>query len=192
MKKTILILIMLLTLLMSLFAWKELDFTTNSHNIIGHISGVFELSVSNFYYAGANGGKGLNLDINDEMNNNRFLIAPTQLPKSVPGLLIGTFSLISSSPEYKLTISHDKLANDLNSSIKYDYELCAYYSVLKDSTVITHQTYCVSDESAVINFNDINGILMLQNAGLYFRLCTEVVDEGTYTSLITLVLESLQ
>ena len=81
---------------------------------------------------------------------------------------------------------------DNNASIKYDYELCAYYSVLKGSSVVASEVYCVANENAVINFNEIHGVLMLQNAGLYFRLCTEVVDTGTYTSTITLLLESLQ
>ena len=191
MKKVILIFILLLVL-SPLFAWKELDYASTHNTIIGHISGILELTVSNFYYASANSGKGLNLNINDDTNNHRFLIAPTHTPKSVPGLLIGNFSLISSSSDYQLTLSHDKLTNDNNSSIKYDYELCAYYSVLKGSNVVANEVYCVANENAVISFDEIHGILMLQDAGLYFRLCTEVVDAGTYTSTITLLLESLQ
>ena len=82
MKKVILIIVLLLVL-SPLFAWKELDFASANHTIIGYINGVLELSVSNFYYASANEGKGLSLNINDDANNHRFLIAPTHTPKSV-------------------------------------------------------------------------------------------------------------
>ena len=191
MKKMLLILLIIVALT-PLFAWKELDFLTTNTRILAHISDVFEMEVTNFYYAGANDGKGLNLNINDEANNFRYLISPTQTPKTIPGLLIANFSLISSSPDYQLTISHDKLTNDDNASIKYDYELCTVYSVLKGSSMVERTEYCVANENAILRFNEIQGVLMLQNAGLYLRLCTEVIDSGTYHSTVTLVLESLQ
>lgn len=192
MKKVFVVLIVLFVAF-SLFAWKELDFASTHEDIIAHIDGVLELDLSGFYYSSINEGKGLNLNINDETNNFRYLIAPTQTSKSVPGLLIANFSLISSSSDYQLTINHDKLVNDDNHSIVYDYELCTIYSVLKDSTMIQHTIYCTSSpDRAVLSFNEVHGILMLQDAGLYFRLCTEVQDAGLYHSTITLVLESLQ
>ena len=193
MKKITIILIILLTVSVSLFAWKELDFASTSQGVIAHINGVFELEVSEFYYANDNEGKGINLNINDENNNFRYLIAPSSTPKSIPGLLIANFSLISSSSDYKLTISHDKLTNKSNHSIKYDYELSTVYSVLKGTSMVERTVYCLSEpESSVLNFNELHGVLMLQNAGLYLRLCNEVVDSGEYESTITLVLESLQ
>lgn len=193
MKKIIAILIILLTVSISVFAWKELDFASTNQGLIAYINGVFELDVTEFYYAGSNDGKGLNLNINDESNNFRYLIAPTQTPKSVPGLLIANFSLISSSSDYKLTITHDKLTHKTNNNIKYDYELCAIYSVLMGNSMVERTVYCLAEpESAVLNFNEFHGVLMLQNAGLYLRLCTEVTDSGSYESTITLVLESLE
>ena len=191
MKKILLILLMIVVLA-PLFAWRELDFLKTNTSILAHINDVFEMEVTSFYYAGMNGGKGLNLNINDEANNFRYLISPTQTPKTVPGLLIANFSLISSSPDYQLTISHDKLTNDDNSSIKYDYELCTVYSVLKGSSMVERAEYCLANENAILSFNEVQGVLMLQNAGLYLRLCTEVIDGGTYHSTVTLVLESLQ
>ena len=190
--KKILVIILMVLVLTPLFAWKEFDFLTTNTSILAHINGVFEMTVSSFYYAGSNDGKGLNLNINDETNNFRYLISPTQTPKSVPGLLIANYSLISSSSDYQLTISHDKLINDDNASIKYDYELCTVYSVLKGTSMVEKTEYCLANENAVLRFNEIQGILMLQNAGLYLRLCTEVIDSGTYHSTVTLVLESLQ
>ena len=190
--KKILVIILMVFVLTPLFAWKELDFLRQNTSILAHINGVFEMEVTSFYYAGMNGGKGLNLNINDENNNFRYLISPTQIPKSVPGLLIANFSLISSSSDYQLTLSHDKLTNDDNSSIKYDYELCTIYSVLKGTSMVEKTEYCLANEDAVLRFNEIQGVLMLQNAGLYLRLCTEVIDSGTYHSTVTLVLESLQ
>ena len=184
---------MILFMSFSLFALKELDFASTSQSIIAHIEGVLELDLSGFYYSGMNEGKGLNLNINDDTNNFRYLIAPTQTPKSVPGLLIANFSLISSSSNYQLTITHDELVNNDNNSIRYDYELCTIYTVLKDASMVERTVYCVSSpDSSVLSFNDIQGILMLQNAGLYFRLCTEVQNAGLYHSTVTLLLESLQ
>ena len=191
MKKALIIMIVLFTAF-SLFAWRELDYASTHQEIIAHINEVLELDLTGFYYAGINEGKGLNLDINDDTNNFRYLIAPTQTPRTVPGLLIANFSLISSSSNYRLTINHDKLINDDDHSIMYDYELCTIYSVLKGSSMIQHVVYCTSNpDSAVLSFDEINGILMLQDAGLYFRLCTEVQDAGLYHSVVTLVLESL-
>lgn len=192
MKKVLTILIILFTTF-SLFAWKELNYAANNQEIVAHISEVLELDLTGFYYAGINEGKGLNLNINDDTNNFRYLISPTHEPKSVPGLLIANFSLISSSSNYRLTISHDKLVNDDDYSIVYDYELCTVYSVLKNTSMIEHVVYCTANpDSCVLSFDEINGILMLQDAGLYFRLCTEVQDAGLYHSTVTLVLESLQ
>ena len=191
--KKFLIVLLMLTLSFSLFAWKELDFAANSLEIIGHINGVLELDLTGFYYTNINEGKGLNLNINDDTNNFRYLIAPTQTPQSIPGLLIANFSLISSSSDYQLTISHNNLINDNNSSIQYDYELCTIYSVLRGNSMVERTVYCNSNpDCSVLSFNDVTGILMLQDAGLYFRLCTEVQDAGTYHSTITLFLESLQ
>ena len=192
MKKALVTLIILFTAF-SLFAWRELNYAASNQEIVAHINEVFELDLSSFYYTSLNEGKGLNLNINDETNNFRYLIAPTQTPKSVPGLLIANFSLISSSSEYRLTITHDKLVNTTNHNLVYDYELCTIYSVLKGSSMIQNTVYCTSNpDSSILNFNEIQGILMLQNAGLYFRLCTEVQDAGLYNSTVTLVLESLQ
>ena len=191
--KKILAFILLLIIPVSLFAWKELDFAASSQNIIAYINGVLELDVSPFQYAGMNEGKGINLNINDDTNNFRYLIAPTQAPESVPGLLIGTYSLISSSSDYRLTISHDPMVNTSDNQIFYDYELCTVYSVQIGSSMTERTVYAESSpDSIVINFNETHGILMLQNAGLYMRLCTEVTDGGTYSSDITLQLESLQ
>ena len=192
MKKLVITLIVLFTAF-SLFAWRELNYAASNQEIVAHINEVFELDLTDFYYTSINEGKGLNLNINDDTNNFRYLIAPTQTPKSVPGLLIANFSLISSSSDYKLTITHDKLVNITNHNLVYDYELCTIYSVLRDSTMVQHTVYCTSNpDNSVLNFNEVHGILMLQNAGLYFRLCTEVQDAGLYNSTVTLVLESLQ
>ena len=192
MKKALMILL-LLFISFSLFAWKELDFAASSQSILAYINGVFELEVTEFYYTGSNNGKGLNLNINDDTNNFRYLLSPTQAPKTVPGLLVANFSLISSSSNYRLTIAHDKLKNDGDASIKYDYELCTIYSVQVGNTMVKRTVYSLAQpESAVLDFNENQGILMLQNAGLYMRLCTEITDGGTYSSVITLQLESLQ
>lgn len=190
--KKILALIFILLISFSLFAWKELDNLRTNQSILAYINGVLELEISPFNYANLNGGKGINLNINDDTNNFRYLIAPTQTPNSVPGLLVGSYSLISSSSDYKLTITHDKLVKTTDSSIQYDYELCTIYSVLIGSTMVERTAYSTATPHSIeINFNETHGILMLQNAGLYFRLSTEVHDSGQYQSTVTLILESL-
>ena len=190
--KKLLIIFVILTLSFSLFAWKELDFAARNQDVVAYINEVLELDITGFYYSGINEGRGLNLNINDDANNFRYLISPTQTSKSIPGLLIANFSLMSSSSDYRLTLSHNKLINSTDNSIVYDYELCVIYSVLKGSTMVERTVYCTSNpDNCVLNFNEIHGIIMLQNAGLYFRLCTEVQDAGTYNSTITLLLESL-
>lgn len=190
--KKIIAFIILLIIPFSLFAWKELDFAASTQSIVAYINGVLELDISPFYYACMNEGKGINLNINDDTNNFRYLIAPTQSPESVPGLLIGTYSLISSSSDYRLTISHEAMLNTANNSIFYDYELCTIYSVQIGLTLAERTAYAESlPDSIVINFNETHGILMLQNAGLYFRLCTEVLEPGSYRSVVTFLLESL-
>ena len=191
--KKILFVLILLMISSSLFAWKELDYASSNQSIIAHINGILDLEVTDFYYTSSNDGKGINLNINDENNNFRYLLAPTNIPQSVPGLLIANFSLISSSSNYQLTLSHSKLVNNNDNTIKYDYELCTIYSVQKGNQTIERTAYCVaSPDSMVLNFNEIHGILMLQNAGLYLRLCEEITDPGEYSSTITLFLESLE
>ena len=190
--KKILALIFILLIPFSLFAWNELDNLRTNQSILAYINGVLELEISPFNYANLNGGKGINLNINDDTNNFRYLIAPTQTPNSVPGLLVGSYSLISSSSDYKLTITHDKLVKTTDPSLQYDYELCTIYSVQIGSNMVERTSYSLaSPHSIEINFNETHGILMLQNAGLYFRLSTEVHDSGLYQSTVTLILESL-
>ena len=190
--KKILVLIMILLIPFSVCAWKELDFLASSQRIVAYVNGVLELEISPFTYATINEGRGINLNINDDTNNFRYLIAPTQAPESVPGLQIGSFSLISSSSDYRLTITHDGMVNTTDNSIVYDYELCTIYSVQIGSSMVERTAYAESSpDSIVLNFNETHGILMLQNAGLYFRLSTEVQEPGSYRSVVTFVLESL-
>ena len=190
--KKIIALIIIISISFSLFAWKELDFLKTKQSILAYINGVLELDISAFTYANLNGNKGINLNINDDTNNFRFLIAPTQTPMTIPGLRIGSYSLISSSSDYRLTISHDKLVKTTDYSIQYDYELCTIYSVQIGSSMVEHTVYATAvPYNIVINFDETHGILMLQDAGLYFRLCTEVHDAGQYESTVSFVLESL-
>ena len=196
MKRLVVIIAILIILIPTTFAattWKEYTNLSSSQNIVGYVDNVLELNVSPFIYDGANNSRGLNLDVNADTNY-KYQIAPTTVPKSVPGLLIGTFSILSSSSNYKLTITPEKLKKEGDNNTTFDYEICAYYSLQVGKTSVTsHEVYCDSTEPAVINFAEENGnrVLVLQNAGLYFRLISEVNSRGDYSATITFTLESL-
>lgn len=197
MKRLVVIIAFLTILILSTYAattWKEYTDLSSSQSIVGYVDNVLELTVSPFMYDGANNSRGLNLDVNADTNY-KYQIAPTTVPRSVPGLLIGTFSILSSSSNYKLTITPEKLKKDGNPNITFDYEICAYYTLQIGKTSVTsHEVYCDSTEPAVINFAEENGnrVLVLQNAGLYFRLLREVNVTGDYSADIEFKLESLQ
>lgn len=185
------------------------DKKTVEQKISGYIDDITFLSISNFAYDNINEGKGINLNYTDESNTvNRYLITPTSEILTLPGLPIGTFSLIATFTENqsggRLTITHDKLVNSSDPSVEYDYELGIKYSLNNGNTILdVPAKMCLSrnstitsisgQKSVVINLPGENGIVSIQDAGIYFRLTKDSIVSvtGQYFSTVTFNLEAI-
>ncbi len=172
--------------MLSIFCATKLD--TVEQLVSGYIGRNVELTIGDFLYSTSNGGRGINLDINNDSNNIRYQISPTQVPCSKVGLLVGRFSLISSTSDITLTISHTKLNNGQNGNV--DYELAVDYVVKNDGNTSDMYAYSTSTSPIVFDFSSGDGVIIIENAGIYFRLCTEVTTNGDYTSAVTFSLET--
>lgn len=131
---------------------------------------------------------GINLDVNDNGNMNRYLIAPSASHEL--GLRIGTVDLEATNRNYKLRIYHEPLILvGSNPAVAIDYELSISYS-LNGGEAST--AYCLSaisnppDKLINVSLRSTGGVILIQNAGLYFRLKdpSEVRTAGQYQSVI--------
>ncbi len=182
-------LILIFSVLSSVFGVRT---DTRNQIVSGYIGTNVKCTIEEFLYENSNDGKGINLDINDENNNYRYLIAPTAVALSKPGLLVGNFSIISSTPDIRLIISPGKLINGSDSSIQYDYELAVSYILESNSTQTSQTQICKSGSSLTIDFRNAGGVVIANDAGIYFRLCSEITAEGLYASTISFQLEAVQ
>ncbi len=129
---------------------------------------------------------GINLDINDSGNRNKFLIAPS--PGEL-GLRIGHFTFIAQAgTSGTITISHTalKTAND----VTLDYELGVSYTI--GSTPVTSfcnssSNYGADGKKVDINLADWVNAVYIKDGGLHFRLITPPETQGDYTSTITVI-----
>ena len=192
MRKTVVILLVLL-LSLPLFSLTKRD---SKQDIYGFIAEFVDIQVSDFLYQSSNGNKGIDFNIERETNY-RYLIAPTVTPLSVTGLKVGTFSVLASHPGYTLVVTHDKLTQAADPSVKYDYELGVSYSI----GGTTYTRICLatndpanadSDHKISISLRSGDSVVMIQDAGIYFRMTNgEVVNSvGNYTSTVTFTLEA--
>ncbi|MBO7366260.1 MAG: hypothetical protein J6U28_06140 [Bacteroidales bacterium] len=195
MRRLLLILLILLIPLCFLTAVAELEF--NELVVAGYIGEYLEWGVSGFTYENSNSGKGLNLDINDNENNIRYQIAPTQVPKTSPGLLIGNFYFFSSIPTYSLRISPGYLTKTGAPSVTIPYEISVHFlGDFNAEDVDLERRYgnliAASGEyiDIVWSTGSNAGAVIVQNAGIYFRLSEEVTERGLYTSTIIFELRS--
>ena len=131
---------------------------------------------------------GINLDISDSGNMNRYLIAPSVSHEL--GLRIGTIDLEATNRNYKLRIYHEPLILvGSNPAVTIDYELSISYSVNGGET---STAYCLSattnpaDNLINVSLRSGGGVVLIQNAGLYFRLKdpSQVRTAGQYQSVI--------
>ena len=183
----------------------ELEY--QSQVIAGYIGEYLEWNVSAFKYANAGIGNysGINLDINDPSNNLRFQIAPTQIPLSTPGLLVGSFNFFSSDPHYHLVIKPYNLVNDSDSTIDVEYELFvrifgdfqgsdeSSYGLMNTLSSNDGSNNITIDWSQAVLGNANYGAVMVQNSGIYFRLSRELTPQetGTYSARILFSLETI-
>ena len=165
--------------------------------IIGHVDVETGLYIENdkSVYDPDDTGNGIDLDMNDSGNRYKFIIAPTDIPKTELGLRIGKFSFISGSGTTgAITITHTKLKTVSNYSqyAELEYELGVAYSL---NTISGNETsaedikqFCLSTESVVIPIPGWTTAVYIKDGGLHFRLCQDdpVVEYGVYESTVTI------
>ncbi len=200
MRKAALVIFMIMILSVPLFAVAPLE--KQAQNIAGFIGQHLDWGVSAFAYEEANSGKGLDLDINAPENSIRFQIAPTQIPKTSPGLKIGYFWFYSSLPNYSLIITPGYLVKDPDPNyngpaVNIRYELAVRF--LGDFNQEDEELdrrfgnlVAASGESIVISWSQGSngGAVLVSDAGMYFRLSEEVSVPGKYSSTIQFTLVS--
>lgn len=113
---------------------------------------------------------------------------------SVSGLRVGSYSLITNSSSFTLTVSHDKLENG---GAMADYRLYLYYPKTAGSSEFVS---CRADETVSFTSADAiplqgNEIYQFIDQSIYVSMeetaaTLAALPSGTYTSTITLLLTS--
>lgn len=133
--------------------------------------------------------RGINLDTDSSTNpsNDRDLITPYQ-SSIVMGKKIGAFNFKASHHGYTLTVTHEKLSSQSGAS--YDYELGISFK-LNDKTF---EQACSSSSSVSFDFSEAkygnDGVLIVNDGGIYFRLIDTVTQPGQYSSTVTFIVEA--
>lgn len=137
-----------------------------------------DTKINNVYY------RGINLDTGDSnTSNDKYLIMPSNT--LVMGKRIGAFNMKASHHGYTLKITHEKLVKQNGTS--YDYQLGVSFMVNSQK----FENACDSTETLTIDFSNYgNGVLLVEDAGIYFRLIDTVSDAGQYTSTVTFIVEA--
>ena len=190
------------------------DSYRRAQQIAGFVDDISFLYISSYAYDSitGNGFVGINLDYTDTSNDIRGIIAPTTgAPFTIPGIVIGNFTVLSTFiesshqtppvvPAVSLTITHEKLKHTTDQNAQLEYELSVSYSINGG----TSQTkYCLSTASTDTNHNKIvinltsgisgnTNMVSIQNANIYFRFADveqELSVIGQYESRITFTLE---
>ncbi|MBR4121244.1 MAG: hypothetical protein IKT95_05765 [Spirochaetales bacterium] len=143
-------------------------------------------------------GRGINLDVMDASNALRYQIAPSSQALSIAGAKIGSFSVISSTANRVLTITHTPLILTNNSTVTVDWELAVSWDLNGN-----HQTgfclsslegYSTSGREIVINLNGAGSdTVRIHDALMYFRLSSSdsVTESGDYYADVLFWVESL-
>lgn len=209
MKKIVLLLFLAVFSITAVFGALS-DPYRRAQQIAGFVDDISFLYISSYAYDSitGNGFVGINLDYTDTSNDIRGIIAPTTgAPFSIPGIVIGNFTILSTFiesshqnppviPTVKLTIEHEKLKHTTDASAQLEYELSVSYSI---NSGATQTKYCLSTSSTDTDHNKIvinltNGIsgnmVSIQNANIYFRFAEGQAPSviGQYESRITFTL----
>jgi len=174
-----------------IFQLAAVSYDSQTQVVSGFIGKWVECTIEDIHST-MNSNRGINLNINDQNNNHRYLIAPTQVELTKPGLMIGRFSINASTSKIKLTVTPGLLVNSSDSSITYEYELAVSYILESNTTQTTHTQICKSGNSMVLDFDNPSGVVIANDAGIYFRLRSEVTDNGDYTSNVVFLLEDTE
>lgn len=197
--KKLLIIVLILIMTFPAFASSKSGSKTKGQDLYGTIGDKQTMEVEGYVF---NNGAGIDLNIERASNNHRNLIAPTAQPCTLPGLRVGSFSLVSSSSNYTLEVFHDKLINQTTND-EFDYELALSY-VLNNNTYTkiclgtaanVNTAAVLADTSDAIpkisiDLRSGDSLVVIQSAGIFFRLREVVNVEGTYESTVTFLLES--
>lgn len=206
MKKLILVFLLFLSSSLSLFAAKVDEI---SQPIAGFIKSAdfCSLEITNFFTTGdsispgpeVNGVtyRGINLDTGaSNTSNDKNLIKPSET--LAMGKRIGTFNLKASKHDYTLIITHDKLKKQNGTS--YEYQLGISFSINGREEMYaccsvgsTGSAELGRSGDVTINFSQSkygDGVLIVQDAGIFFRLVDTVNDPGQYTSTVTFIVEA--
>ncbi|MBR1583215.1 MAG: hypothetical protein IJ663_05680 [Spirochaetales bacterium] len=193
-RKVLIVSLFLLVLPAFLIAETELEY--HEQVIAGYIGEYLDWGVTAFRYADSEGGKGLNLDINEVSNSIRYQIAPTQTPKSEPGLNIGSFHFFSSISNYSLRITPGYLVNTDDPSVRVPYELIVRFlgNFNNEDNELGYRfgilAACSGEYIDIVWDSVIGGAVMVENAGIYFRLSEEVTVPGLYSSTVVFELRT--
>ena len=198
-KRTYLILAIIL-LPFSLFALMTHAGTENrnppaiAQTVYAYIDTVFFLEVSEPEY----GGAGINLDVMDATNLLRYQIAPSQQGLTLAGAKIGSFSVITSDVNKKITITHTPLILDTDYTVTVDWELAVGWEL----NTIHRTAFCLSTSEYMsdasrkieIYLNESGtDVIRLHDAYLYFRLSSTspVTEAGQYHASVIFEVEDL-
>ena len=165
---------------------------TESQTIAGfinHVGSDYMLLEVSYDYSHTDGQyHGINLDVSDTSNPNRYLITPSASHEL--GLRIGTLNLETTNRDYTLRIYHTPLRLTTNANTAIDYELSIQYSISGGDSL---SAYCLSasdtsnpDNKINVTLNSSGGVILIQNAGLFFRLkdASQVRTVGQYESIV--------
>ena len=138
-----------------------------------------DTKIGNVYY------RGINLDTGDSnTSNDKYLIVPSPA-NLIMGKRIGAFNMKASHHGYTLKITHEKLVKQNGAS--YDYQLGVSLTI--DGQTI--ENACSSTQTLTIDFSGFgNGVLLVEDAGVYFRLIDTVSEAGQYSSTVTFIVEA--
>lgn len=191
--RKMIIALLILTILSCSFAVAEDLRDSASQRITGYVDPNISLTARNIDYYDKDNEYGINLDITDSSNSVSNLISPTATPLTHPGLKVGEFSVVSSVTNYKVVITHEPLIHRTDNQITIDYELGVIYTT---DGVNYNSKMCLSavntQQNPELKKIEIplvvsSGVVMIQDAGIYFRLTNSspVSVQGEYLSNIT-------
>ena len=193
MRKLAVLLLLISSLLLPAFSLTK---KSTQQDIYGFINEFVDISVSDFYFESSNGGKGINF--NTEQNTNyRYLIAPTGTPLTLTGLKVGEFTVVASHSGYKLVVTHGPLVKTGNDPVSYDYELGVSYAIggttyTKICLATDNPAMADPDHKITISLRSGDSVVVIQNAGIYFRMTNGnvITTVGNYASTVTFTLEA--
>lgn len=205
--RKMIIALLILSILSCSFAVAEDLRDSASQRLTGYVDPNISLTAENIVYYDLNNEYGINLDVLDSSNSGSNLISPTATPLTHSGLKVGLFSVVSSVTNYKVVITHSPLVRQTSpedlTTAYIDYELGVIYTT---DGVNYSEEFCLSVQDAnlpnqpgnlskkiEIPLQVSSGVVMIQDAGIYFRLTNSspVSVPGNYLSNITFSVESI-